>query len=124
MKHFNCTIQELKPSCSHAILSITASFQLHHTGIKTTVVKEIFWCRSLFQLHHTGIKTDRDIHAKKGEEGFQLHHTGIKTARRYPGLSAAVYFNCTIQELKHTALYAAPKPVAEFQLHHTGIKTS
>ena len=56
LSNFNCTIQELK-LCTRLRSYWYASFQLHHTGIKTTegFVGIVFL--STFQLHHTGIKT-------------------------------------------------------------------
>ena len=39
---------------------LTAIFQLHHTGIKTSVSRSHGANRDSFQLHHTGIKTFGD----------------------------------------------------------------
>jgi len=57
--------------------------------------------QQLFQLHHTGIKTSVQEAASTIQISFQLHHTGIKTT--FSGALIGIdytYFNCTIQELK------------------------
>ena len=38
--------------------------------------------RASFQLHHTGIKTNRELGEVFSIFEFQLHHTGIKTRLR------------------------------------------
>ena len=40
---------------------IIEEFQLHHTGIKTTVLSFSISFSFLFQLHHTGIKTALEL---------------------------------------------------------------
>ena len=76
----------------------------------------------LFQLHHTGIKTTVALSQARTVALFQLHHTGIKTWQSYRGGLWQSYFNCTIQELKQRE-FGYSSCLLGFQLHHTGIKT-
>ncbi|ERJ64281.1 hypothetical protein HMPREF1554_02169, partial [Porphyromonas gingivalis F0569] len=55
---FNCTIQELKQRIDSKREMRASAFQLHHTGIKTTLRVPASAVANRFQLHHTGIKTD------------------------------------------------------------------
>ena len=77
--YFNCTIQELKLLRLRRRWCGRLSFQLHHTGIKTIVIKSVVDHILIFQLHHTGIKTEICWRWKRPPGVFQLHHTGIKT---------------------------------------------
>jgi len=80
---------------------MTASkFQLHHTGIKTTLANSVRKLWNIFQLHHTGIKTPSLKSVTTLSASFQLHHTGIKTACYLEYYCFVRHFNCTIQELK------------------------
>ena len=98
-------------------------FQLHHTGIKTELVRHKLIGEFEFQLHHTGIKTQITEHPLYLSEPFQLHHTGIKTEDGRFFFCEKNYFNCTIQELKPSESMKFGYLTAQFQLHHTGIKT-
>ena len=98
-------------------------FQLHHTGIKTTLLRCGTAAYLGFQLHHTGIKTKDASLSPFTHTAFQLHHTGIKTAKKDWCRNFALDFNCTIQELKHWVSTSYLHSLPSFQLHHTGIKT-
>ena len=76
--HFNCTIQELKPSMVSALPSVEVTFQLHHTGIKT--------CHVLLDA-----KQLKDFNCTIQELKRGICKTAYSTFEN---------FNCTIQELK------------------------
>ena len=109
--------------CS-AAMHESESFQLHHTGIKTSIDEINAYLKRKFQLHHTGIKTFFSNRKNTVTPLFQLHHTGIKTWLSINFLySPLLYFNCTIQELKLRRVHRIYIGISIFQLHHTGIKT-
>ena len=82
-------------------LCISASFQLHHTGIKTSSAFRI-WGRS---------------------HDFNCTIQELKLKRRFGLAEEFLNFNCTIQELKQRKAKRPCRNQSRFQLHHTGIKT-